>query len=427
VIAWDPLSLNPYRLLGIPREAELPKSREEALVLVCPPLVPIPLTEDLFQSSLRALAEDPQLHSCLWFDSSRPLDQMAWLDIWEGRLQEAWCRWNSDDHQLSQHNLAILAHLRWLGRPEVEEVWQDCAGRYLRLAQESGGAAYLRVIDELNKWHHTQAHLLLRQGKAAQLQVCLRVIALLEGTDAVEQLQLEYLGAEVELWKLTLAQLRQRLLEGVSVAEVSQAFTEGAWKQTQFILSAVLPGTDLDGQLKEQLCLFYRLLARAWFDLAQPQAKDYGEAWMEKALGLAHPDKQAELHQELEHWKRSRQVGQARPAEMTLQAYVDPLPKRKRWLGGVLLVLTFLGLFWAFGRQRQAFPAWTRPAVQKRADQIANELAPMGARLAELDSQMGRSQGEHLERLRQERSELQQRHAHLKKELLKLQQWLDTH
>lgn len=423
---WDPISRNPYRLFGIPREQHIPQDIRDCLVLELPALEKIQLTPQLFAASRDALqTPDLPLYRVTWFDSTRPLDQMAWLDVCEGRLQDAWRRWNSENHLLSLHNLAVLAHLRWLARPVDVALWRDCAQRYRELQSLTYDLGYQLVIDKLMEWHRDLAFSLVTSANAELLIQCWAVTLILSDRQTVEAQQTEMLSDDLQRWNVSLAQMRQALLEGAPVDRITRQYEQEPLAQAGFLTQVLLPGTPMASEFDRQLCLFYRLLARGWWARQDGESQAYAEAWLEKALQLSTEELRGEIRAELEHWRLRHYSVEARPAETSLFPAADPQVKQRRW-GAIIAALSLIGLLWAFHRH-ESMPGMTRPAAQRRADQIVSEMSPLAKRLAELQKDIEHSQGSQQTRLLEEREKLQKRHAALKEELLNLQKWLDQH
>jgi len=428
VTAWDPLTYNPFRLLGVPREQEPPQSLSTAVVLAVPGLALLKLDEAMLQNCLAQLYSDQlPLHRATWFDSTRPLDQLCWLDICEGRLHEAWKRWSSEPHLLCFHNLAVLAHLRWVNDPENQTLWRDCARRWRELAELTQDSGYLQVLSLFRDWQRERAFELLGQGDALSLRECWSISAILSSPESVQTEQNDLLKADMERWDLDLSALRKELLEGGSVKSVTEKFEEKLLPQAQFLRTCSLDNPALSAQFRKDLGLFCRLLARTWWDVGEEAAKDYAEAWMEKALELAPPEEQAECRADLDHWRLSRSPVEVRPVAAPQLVSVAEAEAPRRRLGIVLALLALIGLIWAASRHRDPMASLTRPAAQKRADEIAHEITPLAQRLASLPGEIQRASGPERQRLEAEQEKTQKRHAALKGELVRLQRWLDRH
>jgi hypothetical protein len=427
VKAWDPLSHNPYRLLGIPREQQPPASLSSAVVLACPGLEAVELTQALLQDCQQRLnSEQLPFYRATWFDSTRPLDQLAWLDICERRLSEAWRRWNTETHLLSQHNLAVLSHLRWMMEPDDFALWRECANRWRDLATLTQDPGYYQVITQFRAWQKEYAFVLLGRGDAARLRECWTVSVFLSSVEEIQAEQAEMLTAEIERWDLELAALRKGLLEGVSVQDVTRRFEGEMLPLAQFMQEATLDNLPLAAQFRKDLSLFYRALARAWWNVDSDSAKDYAEAWLDKAVELAPQDKRGEWRAELDHWRISRYPGEVRPVVSTLIPGDEARAPRRR-LGAVLALLALLALIWAASHQRDPMAGLTRPAAQKRADEIVQEMSPLAERLSKMPAQIEQTQGSERKAMEEEQARMQQRHAALKGELVRIQKWLDRH
>ena len=425
---WDPLTRNPFRLLGIPREQQPPLSLSSAVVLACPGLDSVELTETLLQTCLQQLqSERLSFYRATWFDSTRPLDQLAWLDICERRLNEAWRRWSSENHLLSQHNLAVLAHLRWMMEPTDHALWRGCANRWRDLATLTQDPGYFQVLAEFRAWQKDQAFVLLGKGDAAQLRECWTVSVLLSSVEEIQAEQLHMLTAEFERWNLELAALRQGLLDGTSVREVTGRYELELMPLARFLQEATLDNLPLAAQFRKDLSLFYRALARAWWDLPEDAAKDYAQAWLEKAVELADEVTRGEWRAELEHWRVSRYPGEVRPANISSLIPGDEARAPRRRLGGILAALGLLAMLWAASHHRDPMAGLTRPAAQKRADEIVQEMSPLAERLSKMPPEIERAQGPQRKAMQDEQQRMQQRLAALKGELMRIQKWLDRH
>lgn len=425
--AWDPLSRNPYRLLGIPREQKPPQSRSAAVVLACEGLEHVDLTEELLQDCLQRLASDQLgFYRASWFDSTRPLDQLAWLDICERRLADAWRRWSSENHLLSQHNLAVLAQLLWINEPGNQSLWRDCANRWRDLASLTQERGYYQVLEQFTIWQKAHAFELMARGDAAQLRECWRVTALLSSPEEVQAEQQDLLGAELERWQLEMSALRQAILDGVAPDRVTQRFEQAMLPLAQLLQTATSDNLPLAGELRGDLAKFYRLLARSWHDLPEDRAKDYAEAWLEKAVELAPPDLRGEWRAELDHWRVSRYPGEVRPVAVTLVTSAEVEAPRRR-LGGILIFLALIGLLWAGSQRRDPMAGMTRIAAQKRADEISQELGDLAQRLSKMPAQIEKAQGPEKQRLLDKQETDRQRRSALVGELSRLRAWLDSH
>ena len=425
---WNPFALNPYRLLGIPREQAPPRSLEAAVVLDVMDLQAAELSEEVFQACLEELnGERRHLHRATWFDSTRPLDQLAWLDICEGRPLDAWRRWSSESHLLSAHNLAVLAHLRWIQKPGDLDLAKDVHRRWKELADVTQEPGYLQVVGFLRQGLRQRAAELVQQGQSGPLREVWNLTVLLTSVPEVQAEQMELLAIDLERWNLDLAQLRQSLLDAESVAEVTQRFEMGLLPQSQFLLQCTADNLEFSGQFRHQLALFYHQLARNWWDLGDDRSRDYAQSWLEQAIQLAGPELQSSWRSDLEHWRVSRVPSVAQPAELTLIPGDEARAPRRR-LGLAVSALCLLALGWAFMHQpRDPMATLTRPAAQQRADQIVAELSPLAEKLSQMPAQIEKAPAPQRKNLEEEQERLQQRYAALKGELVRLQRWLDVH
>ncbi|MBN9418969.1 hypothetical protein ABS71_11980 [bacterium SCN 62-11] len=425
---WNPFTLNPYRLLGIPREQAPPRTLEAAVVLHVMDLPDAEMTEEVFQVCLAELSGDrAPLHRATWFDSTRPLDQLAWLDICEGRPLDAWRRWSSETHLLSAHNLAVLAHLRWTQKPQDLELAKDVHRRWKELADATRDPGYLQVVGLLRDRLRQRAGELVHQGQAGPLREIWNLTVLLTSVPEVQAEQMQMLATDVERWNLDLALLRQNLLDGDPVAEVTRKFEIGLLPQSQFLLQSTADNLEFSGQFRHQLATFYHQLARSWWDLDEDAARDYAESWMEQAIGLIGPELQPGWRSDLDHWRVSRVPSVATPAEMTLIPGEEARAPQRR-LGIVVSGLCLLALGWAFLHQpRDPMATLTRPAAQQRADQIVEELSPLAEKLSQMPGKIEKAPAGQRKNLEEEQERLQQRYAALKGELVRLQRWLDVH
>ncbi len=425
---WDPFTHNPYRLLGIPREQTPPQSVETAVVLHVMDLTSLEMSEELFQRCLLELQSERQpIHRATWFDSTRPLDQLAWLDICEGRPLDAWRRWSSETHLLSAHNLAVLAHLRWLKQPEDLEFAKDVSRRWKELADVTQEPGYLQVIEALRQGLRQRAGELVNQGQSGPLREVWNLTVLLTSVPEVQAEQMEMLAADLERWNLDLAHLRQGLLDHQPVDQITQKFETYLLPQSQFVLQCTADNLEFAGQFRHQLATFCHQLARSWWDLGEDAARDYAESWLEQAIGLASPELQTTWRADLNHWRVSRRPSLAKPAEMTLIPGEEARAPQRR-LGMVVAVLCCLALGWAFTHQpRDPMARLTRPAAQQRADQIVAELSPLAEKLSQLPDKIQKAPASQRKEMEEERERLQQRYGALKEELVRLQRWLDVH
>lgn len=425
--AWNPLARNPYRLLGIPREQKPPQSRSAAVVLACEGLEHVDLTDELLQDCLQRLAADHEgFYRATWFDSTRPLDQLAWLDICERRLTDAWRRWNSEPHLLSQHNLAVLAQLRWINQPGDVNLWRDCANRWRDLAHVTRDPGYARVLEEFTVWQKAFAFELMARGDAHMLRECWRVTALLSSPEEVQAEQVDLLGAELERWQLEMAAMRQAIIDGVAVGKVTARFEQTMLPLAQLLQTATSDNLPLAGELRTDLSKFYRLVARAWHDLPEDDAKNYAEAWLEKAIELAPLELRGEWRADLDHWRVSRYPGEARPVAVTMVTAQEAEAPRRR-LGGFIAFVALLAMVWAATQQRDPMASMTRPAAQKRAEEISMELGNLAEGLSKMPQQIERAQGSEKQRLIDKQETDRQRRAALVSELGRLRRWLDSH
>ncbi|MBX3167049.1 MAG: hypothetical protein KF760_06545 [Candidatus Eremiobacteraeota bacterium] len=425
---WDPFTHNPYRLLGIPREQGPPRSRETAVVLHVMDLASIEMTDELFEQCLRELASERQpLHRATWFDSTRPLDQLAWLDICEGRPLDAWRRWSSETHLLSAHNLAVLAHLRWLKKPEDLELAKDVSRRWKELAEVTQEPGYLQVIGALRQGLRQRAAELVTRGQSGPLRAIWNLTVLLTSVPEVQAEQMEMLATDLERWNLDMAQLRQALLDGQPVDQITRKFETVLLPQSQFLLQCTADNLEFAGKFRHQLAMFYHQLARGWWDVGEDAARDYAESWLEQAIGLAGPELQESWRADLDHWRVSRRPSLAKPAEMTLIPGEEARAPQRR-LGIVIATLCCLALGWAFThRPRDPMATLTRPAAQQRADQIVAELSPLAEKLAQMPGKIQKAPPAQRKEMEEEQERLQQRYGALKAELVRLQRWLDVH
>lgn len=426
---WDPLSRNPYRLLGVTTEGDVDWADiHPQPIFQAPGLEVIEPTPELISDALAALANPDHLpyYRATWFSAPRAVDQVAYADVCRGRLQEAWHRWEQDGQPVSRQNLAILAHIRWLYRPEDPAALLECARRWRELYDETQAPGDAAVLAGFVEWTRQEAYRSLTAESAAQVQQALQLLGVLAGAPEVARFEAELLKDDREKATMALASLREQLLSDAAVAQVTTRFESEALPLLNFVMGATLPDTPLFHDMKRDLCLFYRLLARSWHRHGQ---KLYGEAWMEKALETAPPDLRDEISSELEHWRVTRVPVQATAFSQTS---VDP-EKRVRVRVGILLVMAavcVLLVFWWQGRRPEPLP-WgrnlTRAAAQKRVDSILDEISPLAARLAELSREIRETaNATRRQQLQTEYDAVKDKHEKLKSELIRLQQWLDT-
>ena len=391
-------------------------------------LASIEMTEELFDECLSELqSERAVFHRATWFDSTRPLDQLAWLDICEGRPLDAWRRWSSESHLLSAHNLAVLSHLRWLKTPEDGEMARDVCRRWKELADVTQEPGYLQVVGTLRQSLRKRASELLGTGQSGSLREVWNLTVLLTSVPEVQAEQLEMLAPDLERWTLDLAHLRQSLLDGEGVDSVTRKFEIGLLPQAQFLLQCTADNLAFASQFRHQLALFYQFLARAWWEVGDAAARDYAESWQEKALELGSPEVQGPWRADLEHWRISRVPSLATPAELTLIPGEEARAPQRR-LGIAIAIMTALAMLWAFTHQpRDPMAGLTRPAAQQRADQIVAELSPLAEKLAQMPARIEKASGPDRKQIEVEKDRLQQRYAALKDELVRLQRWLDIH
>lgn len=425
---WDPFTHNPYRLLGIPREQAPPRNRETAVVLHVMDLAPLEMSEELFQKCLVELESERQpVHRATWFDSTRPLDQLAWLDICEGRPLDAWRRWSTESHLLSAHNLAVLSHLRWLKKPNDLEMARDVSQRWKELADVTQEPGYLQVVAALRQSLRLRATELLNQGQSGPLREVWNLSVLLTSVPEVQAEQMEMLAPDLERWNLELAHLRQALLDGQPVGEVSQKFEMCLLPQSQFLLQCTADNLEFAAQFRHQLAMFYHQLARGWWDMGDDAARDYAQSWLEQAIELAGPELQQTWRADLDHWRISRRPSVARPAELTLIPGDEARAPQRR-VGLVVAALCLMALVWAFMHQpRDPMASLTRPAAQQRADQIVAELSPLAEKLSQMPDKIQKAPAPQRKQMEEEQERLQQRYGALKDELVRLQRWLDVH
>ena len=425
---WDPFTRNPYRLLGIPREQAPPRNLESSVVLHVMDLASIEMTQQLFDECLSELQGERKIfHRATWFDSTRPLDQLAWLDICEGRPLDAWRRWSSESHLLSAHNLAVLAHLRWLKTPAEVELAREVCRRWKELAEVTQEPGYLQVVSSLRQCLRHRASELLGTGQSGSLREVWNLTVLLTSVSEVQAEQMELLAPDLERWTLDLAHLRQSLLDGEAVDSITRKFEMGLLPQAQFLLQCTADNLAFANQFRHQLALFYQFLARAWWEVGDAAARDYAESWQEKALELGSPEFQDAWRADLDHWRVSRIPSRARPTEMPLISG-DQARAPQRRLGIAIASLTVLAMLWAFTHQpRDPMAGLTRPAAQQRADQIVAELSPLAEKLAQMPSRLEKASEPERKEIEVEKDRLQQRYGALKDELVRLQRWLDIH
>jgi hypothetical protein len=428
VTFWDPFTHNPYRLLGIPREQAPPQNQEAAVVLHVMDLTPVEMSEPLFEHCLAELTSPRlALHRATWFDSTRPLDQLAWLDICEGRPLDAWRRWSSENHLLSAHNLAVLAHLRWLRQANEVELARDVCRRWKELADVTREPGYQEVISAVRRTLRLQADELHKRGQSGPLREVWTLAVLLTSAQEVQAEQMELLATDLERWNLDMAHLRQSLLDGEPVDQVTQRFETILLPQSQFLLQCTADNLEFSSQFRQQLAMFYHQLARSWKDVGEGAALDYAESWLEQAIQLAPPEQAETWRSDLDHWRVSRVPVLAKPAEMTLIPGDEARAPRRR-AGAVVAALCALALGWAFLHQpRDPMASLTRPAAQKRADQIVAELAPLAEKLSQIPEKIKKAPAAQRPSLEEEQELLQQRYGALKQELIRLQRWLDVH
>jgi len=427
---WDPLSRNPYRILGISRDQTVPVLGQEGPIFQCPGLLTLQSTPELAAEARHALASQPQggsLFYLTWFDASRPIDRAGYLDILEGRLHEAWERWVRDLQPLSAHNLAVLAHLRWLYQVDEWPLAKDCALRWLDLSQTQ--PEYQQVVCNWIQSLGQQAYHCLAQGDAPGLSKCWSLCEILMDPVQLESEQRDLLVDELRRWDFELAGLRQALLEDVSPATVNERFLGQTLPLAQFLLTAIPATSPTARDVRADLARFYISLGRAWRRLPEwnTQAWDASEQCLESALEQASLELALEIRVELDHWRLARKPRQGTPVEVNFRQ-IEERPLRI-WLGAAIVILGFIALVWAAFHQPMGpyLAGMTRPAAEKRVAQIVDEISPIASRLGQLSDQLANSpDSEQRQKLLREQESLKKKHQSLKEELVRLQKWLES-
>lgn len=426
---WDPFSENPFRLLGVARNHPLPTLPDQVRPFSCPGLEAIELDLDRFEKARASLLDPAQaeLARATWFDASRPLDEACYADVLEGRMQEAWQRWECDPGPISLHNLAVMAHLRSLYLKEDWTQAYNCAQRWISLAYLE--PVYGRVIEHWLEWLKNEIHQALTRGDAQALRCCWTVAQWFLEPAIVESEQKVVLADEFRRWDFELAGLRTALLEDVEVARVAQRLEEKARPLANFLLDSLPEESPLARNLRLDLARFFVSLARAW--KRQPKASEAtlsaAEAALEEALKFADSELALEIRPELERWRLERQPRVATPVQVTLEPAKEfPL---KSWLGAAILALVLMGLVWASKRHSSApvIVGMTRPVAEKRVEQILEEISPLAADLKDLTIQITYCPDPEVRgRLQNQHTELKKKHEVLKEELIRLQRWLES-
>lgn len=426
---WDPLSRNPYRILGISRDQAIPSENEENPIFQCPGLEVFQATLELSERARHSLASPSEgdFAYLTWFDASRPVDRAGYLDVLEGRMREAWERWLRDSHPLSSHNLAILAHLRWLYQVDEWPLARDCALRWLELARAQ--PEYQVVVGHWVQALGQQAYQCLSQGDANGLRKCWSLCEILVEPAQLESEQRELLSDELRRWDFELASLRQALLEDANPATIRDRFQGQTLPLAQFLLTAIPESSRTAVDVRLDLARFYVSLGRAWRRLPEhnSQAWDASEQCLEMALQHANLELGLEIRVELDHWRLARQPREGTPVEVNFRQ-VEEQPIRL-WLGTAIVFLSFLALIWAGFRQPKGpyLAGMTRPVAEKRVAQIIEEISPIASRLGQLQDQIANTvDAQQRQKLVQEKENLRKRHQSLKEELVRLQKWLES-
>lgn len=418
---WDPLSWNPYRILGMTRDEGIPDV--PGSVFQCPGLAPLESTAEHLEQA-RASLQSPQqpFYYATWFDASRSLDRAAYCDVLQGALQEAWQRWSSDPHPLSWHNLAILQQLRWQGSPHDLELARQSLARWKQLYEQHGTESYASVLQDFRRWVAGEADAGLQRGQAAAIRRLWQLALVLLSPEEVELEQRRLFEVEIQRLEVELAGLRSSILECGNLGEVESRFEASSLTTARMIAESCLPGCLLVADLDRQLALFERLLARSWLQLSRVER---AQAWLESALHLAPEDLKGEIRPELEHLRIN-----SRPAVARMVAAPQVPTARGEWLsrllGLLILLLAVAGLAWSI---REPVPdslgGMNRVAARRRVHAVLQEISPLAQRLARLREQIAAAPPEQRKRLEAEQARLRKRHQELKTELVRLQRWLD--
>lgn len=426
---WDPLSRNPYRILGISRDQAIPSEGQEGPIFQCPGLATLQSVPELVAEARQSLLsqQEGDFAYLTWFDASRPIDRAGYVDILEGRMHEAWERWQKDAQPLSAHNLAILAQLRWLYQVEEWPLARDCAQRWQELAQTQ--PEYQQVVRHWVQSLGQQSYHCLGQGDAKGLSRCWSLCEILMDPAQLECEQRELLVDELRRWDFELASLRQALLEDVHPATVNERFLGQTLPLAQLLLTALPTTCQTAKGVRTDLARFYISLARAWRRLPESNthAWDASEQCLESALEQANLELALEIRVELDHWRLARQPREGKPVEVTFRQ-IEERPLRI-WLGAAIVILSFVALIWAGFHQPKGpyLAGMTRPVAEKRVAQIVNEISPIASRLGQLSGQIANAPSlQQRQQLQQEQEALKRRHQSLKEELVRLQKWLES-
>ncbi len=362
----NPYPDNPYRVLGLTVDAGGPTcQRLEDLppALPVPGLPPPPRNPKAVEQAWSKVtdARTHRRYNFSWFTLDNADDRSALNLISQSEFEKALELLKEASHTSSVQNRAVLSHLMALTRTTEDsdfwELWGVCLRSWSILASNFSQDIYLvetreTIIEDMVDL----AQDYLQKGLP---EVCAMVMKLFYeselGTNRLLILDKQFLGDEFDRLRYRCAKVREGLVslmrerpEGVGrqISLMEREMNSEILPTIDWIQRAAHPLSTFLAKSKEEVCLLYRTLARAWGSLADDQHRQ--ERALEAAVRFAPPDLKAELELEIESLhdrasppKIATPLPQPPPREEEADLQKSPPPSQYSFLGtGLELVLS---------------------------------------------------------------------------------------
>ncbi len=367
---YDPLSQNLFRLLGYTRDVEVDLSRAASLEHIDFEGLKVRRFVDDRVALIDLLGQSDEFHQAYytWFDGRTASDREALAALSRREPSRARRIWQEIDEPHSQHNLAVLDYVLLLRNPESDIAWKSVLATWSDLAGRTNVDVYAKTVDILCDSLEQAARTASRLQRP---EVILRCLHLLESAYSEEQLgTLQTLLLETDARKLELAcaEVRYTLADfsmDTLVMETAQnQFEYRVRPIAEFLLSAALPNSAFGQQVRQEVSLVLRAMARGWGEMNEVARQ---RSCLEGAASFSLSDDLVAMQDEL------RRLEEARGQEtvvLTAPAQVESV--RTNWtalLGLGLLALVVVCFFMT----PTPLKAPTKTALEKRLQIVLKE------------------------------------------------------
>jgi hypothetical protein len=367
---YDPLSQNLFRLLGYTRDVEVDLSRAASLEHIDFEGLKVRRFVDDRVALIDLLGQSDEFHQAYytWFDGRTASDREALAALSRREPSRARRIWQEIDEPHSQHNLAVLDYILLLRNPESDIAWKSVLATWSDLAGRTNVDVYAKTVDILCDSLEQAARTASRLQRP---EVILRCLHLLESAYSEEQLgTLQTLLLETDARKLELAcaEVRYTLADfsmDTLVMETAQnQFEYRVRPIAEFLLSAALPNSAFGQQVRQEVSLVLRAMARGWGEMNEVARQ---RTCLQGAASFSRSDDLVAMQDEL---RRLEEAKGQETVMLTAPAQVESV--RTNWtalLGLGLLALVVVCFFMT----PTPLKAPTKTALEKRLQIVLKE------------------------------------------------------